>query len=511
MHGGGKRIDDSTLYAAFKQYFAKPGNRNTVPENGKKEPLQTGRTQGAGTASGGAASVTSVPLGSIAKKMRTNGRVLSDELYALLVANYWVMTSRENNKGETLWFLERDQDMQDRQYAAAYAAFYRANKGQQPRKYNIASKVWGLDLGIHLDSFGEYGRNSAHEDLINVLQENNVSIKTKNDSGKLFADWVRGGDVHLVPVTEDPPVWWPEDSAARLEAVEDSEYSADGLGSRIAGPSIQPASLALGYEPALPQSDNNASSSASRQKISRTIASGLRVKEIDAWFADAKNHGKVPVRARSVEGSESAKTLNAFYSFWPNLRRQERYADSLDDPMLKALQAGGAPLSIQEKPTESRPDRVGYKLNDEKAVRIRIDSDSVARILSVHGLKPSLGLVPAEGQMTGVRLEELEAWFKEHPGKTPVIPSRKSGARNRPEELWGFYDWWENIKYHTGLSNLARNKPFVEMFDREGVPLVRRVKEGIEKIFVDDTPQMRVSLGDGARAAIIALYRARGA
>nr|WTC14388.1 hypothetical protein OHA15_41920 [Streptomyces anthocyanicus] len=207
MHGGTKRIDDSTLYAAFKQYFAKPENRNTVPTQDTEEKVPTGRTQGADTTSGATASTTIVPIGWVAEKMRTRGRVLSDELYALLVANRWLMTIKKvNKKGETVWSLERHQDMQDRLHAAAYAAFYRANKGQQPRNGNAASKVWGLDVGNHLSHLAEGHRENMNEALINILRENNVTIETGDDSQASFVPLTGQAAVtsRLLPVTEEP-------------------------------------------------------------------------------------------------------------------------------------------------------------------------------------------------------------------------------------------------------------------------------------------------------------------
>uniref|UniRef100_UPI002F90A8B0 hypothetical protein n=1 Tax=Streptomyces anthocyanicus TaxID=68174 RepID=UPI002F90A8B0 len=380
MHGGTKRIDDSTLYAAFKQYFAKPENRNTVPTQDTEEKVPTGRTQGADTTSGATASTTIVPIGWVAEKMRTRGRVLSDELYALLVANRWLMTIKKvNKKGETVWSLERHQDMQDRLHAAAYAAFYRANKGQQPRNGNAASKVWGLDVGNHLSHLAEGHRENMNEALINILRENNVSIEKRVYSDRLFADWKRSSDVALLPVTEEPPDWWPGNSSARPETVEDSEYSyVSGRGrvpalgpasssrtvdpgSHMAGHHTQPAPLALGHEPALPQPDNNTSASANGPKRRKTnVPRALRAREIDVWFEDTKNHGKVPRSTRRFDSSKSGRVLRGFLGYWRHLRKRGQYADSLDDPILQALQAGGAPLDIQERPTEDKPDRVAF-------------------------------------------------------------------------------------------------------------------------------------------------------
>ncbi|MGW0301747.1 hypothetical protein ACWDYK_34395 [Streptomyces anthocyanicus] len=204
--------------------------------------------------------------------------------------------------------------------------------------------------------------------------------------------------------------------------------------------------------------------------------------------------------------------MRGFLDYWRLLRRREQHADSLDDPILQALQAGGAPLDIKERPTEDKPDRVAFKLNDKGQDRIGVDSDSAARILSVHGLKPDLAQarpVSKEQERINARLEELEAWFKEHPGKAPVIPPGDFGIRNEPEELRDFYHWWVNLKYH-GLVDSEENKPFVEILEREGVRISRRVKR-IQKIFLNDTPWIRVPLGERAKAAIIALHRARAA
>nr|WTC14111.1 hypothetical protein OHA15_40530 [Streptomyces anthocyanicus] len=532
MHGGGgKKIDDNTLYAAFKQYFAKPGKRNTVPEYDETEPLQTGSTEGADTASGAAASPIIVPIGRIVAKMREKGRVLGNKLYTLLVANYWVMTIKEVNKeGENVWSLESRGDMQDKQYAAAYAAFYRANRGQQPRKLNDASRVWGLDLYTHLHSLKLGRRSKMNEALVSVLQENKVKVTRKIDSGRFVVEQESTALLTLVPVAEEPPEWWPEDLIARSEGAENSDYSfVSGRGrvpalgpagssrtgdpnSYITAPTAQTASLALGHEPALPQSHSNSSAFTNRPKNGNATNTprALRAREISAWFEDTNNYGKIPRSIRTDDDpSESGRTLKNFLAFWPRLRREEQYADSLYDPILKALQAGGTPLNIKEKPTNSKPGGVTYRLNDEKEDRIRIDSDSVARILSVHGMRPAQARPGTKTQKKiGARLEELEAWFKEHPGKTPVLPPGKQGVRNAPEELREFYHWWASLS-HNGITDTGVNRPFVEMFDREGVRLSRRVRGGIQKIFVDDTPQMRVPLGEGARAAISALHQAR--
>ncbi|MGW7572340.1 hypothetical protein ACWGJV_39610, partial [Streptomyces tendae] len=315
MHGGYRKIDEQTLYAAFQKYFAKPGKRNTVPEYTETETLQTGSTEGADTASGAAASTIIVPIGAIAAKMRERGRVLGNALYTLLVANYWVMTIKEvNEEGENVWSLEPRGDMQDKQYAAAYAAFYRANRGQQPRKHHDASKVWGLDLYTHLDSLKLGRRSNMNEALISVLQENKVKVTRKIDSGRFTVELESTALLTLVPVTEEPPEWWPEDLIARSEGTENSDYSfVSGRGrvpalgpasssrtgdpnSHITAPTAQTPSLALGNGPAVPQSHSNASAFTNRPKNRNAPKTprALRVREISAWFENTNNYGKIP-------------------------------------------------------------------------------------------------------------------------------------------------------------------------------------------------------------------------
>ncbi|MGW7572290.1 hypothetical protein ACWGJV_39340, partial [Streptomyces tendae] len=485
MHGGtmGVRVTENELHTAFEQYFAKPGNRNTIPKGDAKETVSADR----------AAGVTEVNLLTHIRLLRKGKKHLSQRTVDLLRANQWVLEENGTNAfGETLWLLESYNEWSDRQYAAAFEAFYRKNPGEQPS--TIYPRVWGLDLGKRLDHARERASDLS-DTLRRVLQKNKVEVLAHPTRKDKWTIKYKCSGAILLAVTEDPPVWWPEAEQRGPSPVAesasvwptDSSVGAGGFGGDAAYSYMSGIGRISALGPA-------GSSGAGRAAIHVE-----RSAEIAAWFQQERNRGKIPKALERQHSSKSGKILKSFVAYWEDLLGKGRYADSQNAPEIREAEAGGLRLTIEASPVEEKPDRVHYTLAGDTE-RAHVDSSIAQNILDVHGLRlTSAEDWDEETPRIRMLLAELAIWFRKHPGRAPTRPFR---IVNEPVELQKFYNWWASL---AGIGMLDRVKiaHMKWILEDEKIPLLNT--DNI--IRLDRAKVQRERMDEETKAAIIALHR----
>ncbi|WP_405192747.1 hypothetical protein [Streptomyces anthocyanicus] len=485
MHGGGTRgvrVTENELHTAFEQYFAKPGNRNTIPKRDAKETVSADR----------AAGVTEVNLITHIILLRKGEKHLSQRTVDLLRANQWVLEENGTNaSGETLWLLESYNEWSDRRYAAAFDAFYRKNPGEQPSI--IYPRVWGLDLGKYLANARDRASDLS-DTLRRVLQQNKVEVLAHPTGKDKWTIKYKSSGAKLLAVTEDPPAWWPGPEQRGPSPVAesasvwptDSSVGAGGFGDDAAYSYVSGIGRISALGPA-------GSSGAGRAAIHVE-----RSAEIAAWFQQERNRGKIPKALERQHSSKSGKILKSFVAYWEDLLGKGRYADSQNAPEIREAEAGGLRLTIEASPVEEKPDRVHYTLAGDTE-RAHVDSSVAQNILDVHGLRlTSAEDWDEETPRTRMLLAELAIWFRKHPGRAPATPR----IVNEPVELQKFYYWWANLA-SAGMMDSVKNAHIKWSLEDEKIPLLNTHNI----IRLDRAKVQRERMDEETKAAIIALHR----